>query len=529
MIINYLAIMFLMSKEKENSPSSESLFTFYTLCAIAILLIINIAMHAPFLLTDYCGETDEASIINDAAIAAYSGAFHGLSYPLYSSPIYSDALRICFKHGVISLSDAPVWMAYATLISSAVVTILLFISVLLLTRSILASIGACIILQLMPVFWVNSLYGFPSIVALSFFILSFVLFQAAIINNQSIINWFCLIVAALFFIISVLVKIDCLLAFPIYFLPLWKSNCSLKTKIVWMLSLTIFSGITFLIFDQYAKSLSAYAYSFSYTKWDSHWPTDASIFFSKKHIKLMARTVGIASIPATFAALVLLARRKEWRSTILWLVLASLPLLLFWGMRGGNLARHYLIPSLFLCILLSLPLAVNSWQRWVWTVFLFCICFVNYFYFRPTANIRYPSGRLLSSARLLQERASYFHNAGKLIAHLPHEKVALGGPSWRAPYFIYEILKRKDLTYFRQSDNSKFRVLEMRGQDDQTFSFLWVGQSSPNVSLFLSLTELGYFLVVEDVNLEMELTQRPVLQDKWISLDKLIDKSFLLG
>jgi hypothetical protein len=61
---HYSKIMFLMSKEKENSPASKSLFSFYTLCAIVSLLIINIGMHAPFLLTDYSGEPDGASIIN---------------------------------------------------------------------------------------------------------------------------------------------------------------------------------------------------------------------------------------------------------------------------------------------------------------------------------------------------------------------------------------------------------------------------------------------------------------------------------
>jgi hypothetical protein len=510
-----------MSKEKENSPASKSLFSFYTLCAIVSLLIINIGMHAPFLLTDYSGEPDGASIINDAAIAAYSGGFHDLHYTVYSSPLYSDVLRLCFKNKVISISNAPFWMAFSTLISSAIVTIALFISVFQLTRSILASIGACIILQLMPVFWSSSLYGFPSIVSLAFFMVSFVLFQYAVKDHPSEINQIFLVAAAVLFVISVLFKIDCLLASPIYCLPVWKSDRSLKTKTIWTVSLAVFSGITFLIFDQYARSL----YHFFYTKWNSYWPLDIVIFFSKKHIKLMARTVGIASIPATFAALMLLARRKEWRSTILWLVLASLPLLLFWGMREANLSRHYFIPALFLAILLSLPLALNNWQRWFWAFLLFCIFFVNYFYFPPTSSIRHPSGRLLSSAGLFRQKVTYFHKAGELIANLPHEKVAFVGPSWRLPLFRYEILKRKDLMYTRHRVTAERAVLEMKGQD-HTFSFLGLNQLSPDVSLALSLSKSGYFLVVEDDNLEGELSQRPELRDKWISIEKLVDKDF---
>jgi len=86
---------------------------------------------------------------------------------------------------VIFISDIPFWMAFVSLISSAVVTVAMFIFVFHLTTFVLASLGASLILQLIPVFWFSSVYGFCSVVALGFLIVSVVLFQSALSDRLS--------------------------------------------------------------------------------------------------------------------------------------------------------------------------------------------------------------------------------------------------------------------------------------------------------------------------------------------------------
>ena len=481
------------------------------LVILVVLLVVNVAIHTPLLITDYFGEQDAARMANDSIKAAYNGDFRQLQYTVYASPLYSDALRFFLKTRVISISDIPYWMSFVSLISSAVVTVAMFIFVLCLTTSVLTALAASLILQLIPVFWFNSLYGFCSIVALGFFMVSVIFFQIALSRRLSKYKYLLLFGASIFFVLAVMTKVDVLLASAIYCLPVWRSNRSLNTKVIWIACLALFSGVVFLLHDQYAKTLIETA--FSWKNFDSAFPAHFDTFFSRGNLKIIAKAVGILSIPTALTGLALMGWRREWKSVVFWLALSGLPLVLFWGMRPGNSARHNLIPSLFLCIVLVLPLMMHAWRKWAWAGFLCVICLINYLYFPPGVGTVSPSGRLLASTRLLVKRVKDLHMTGKAIAHLPYGKVAVIGQGWKFPYFSFEVLRNGQLSYMDHTGIS----LEMKNEK-QKQSF-WV-YPEPEISEIVALAERGYFLVIADKMVE-KVSHLAELQGKWVPLDHL--------
>jgi hypothetical protein len=495
----------------------KQLYSLNVLVILVALLAIDLGMHAPLLITGYFGEQDAARIANGSITAAYRGGFAKSEYAVYSCPLYGDVLRFFLETGVISISDIPFWMAFVSLISSAIVTVMMFVFVFRLTISVSAALGASLILQLIPVFWFNSLYGFSSIVALAFFMVSVVLFQSALSDRLSRYTYPLLFGASILFVLAVMTKIDVLLASAIYCLPVWRSDRSLNTKLIWIGCLALFSGFVFLLHDQYAEALitTSEATAFNWDAFNSAFPAQFTTFLSRKNLAIMARAVGILNIPTALIGLALIGWRREWNSAVFWLALSGLPLALFWGMRPGNSARHNLIPGVFLCIILVLPLMMHAWRKWAWAGFLCVVCLTNFFYYTPSANTVSPSGRLLFSTHLVSKKAKDLHATGKRIAHLPYGKVAIIGQGWKHPYFRFEVLRSSQLTYVKHGADT----LEMQNEN-RNQSFLWLYRE-PEISEVVVLAERGYFLVIANKEMAEKLSHLAELQGKWVPLDHL--------
>ncbi len=483
------------------------------------LLVVSLSAHAALLITDGFGESDAARVANDCIKAVYSGGFHNLEYTVYSSPLYDDVLRFVFSIGAISISGFPRWMALASLVSSAIVTVALFMFVFRLTTSVLPAFGAALILQLMPVFWFNSVYGFAPIVALAFFTSSLVLFQNALARRSSKQRSMLLAAAAILYGLAVFTKVDISLASAAYGLPVWRSDRSLRTRVIWIALLAAFSALVYLLFHQYAESLerTPQVAAFDLGRFNSRWPLQFQNFFSWRNFKITTKAVGAVSIPTAAAGWLLIGWRQRWRSTLFWIAASAIPIVLFWGMRPANSARHNLIPGLFLCVVLALPLAMPAWRKWAWAGVLGVILLINYSCYPPAASTTSPSGRLLASTRLLGEKAQHLHQAGKTIAQLPHAAVAVIGQGWDHSYFRFEVLRNSQLSYVGHTATEAVQTMEMQSGDEKR-SFLWLNRQL-DTSEIVALAEEGYFLVVYDGEIAQELEHVTGLQGKWMALD----------
>ncbi len=501
-----------MSHNKPYNPS-------YLLFVLFALVAFNLSIHIPFIITDSFGIVDAAKLANDCIKATYGG-FHDLEYTINSGPFYYHVLSFLLKSHVISPPDIPYWMAMASLISNAIVTVSLFILVFRLTTSVVAALGASFILQLIPVFWYSGTYGFSTIVSLAFFMVSLVLFQIALDWHSGKRKYLLFAGALSLYVLAVATKLDIVFVSATYCFLVWKSREILRTRLIWIVCLASLAGVVFLLTAQYAEVLTIHqdtAYNTSdFGENFRKWGVSPGLLLSKENLIITAEAVGILSIPFAALATVLIGWRKEWRSTIIWLMLSSLPLVLFWGTRPGNSGRHNLIPSVFLCIVLALPFTVYNWKRWAWAVLLCGVILINYFYFSPYAGQRSSSGNLLASSVLHKERVKYPHLAGKRIALLPYQKIAFIGSSLAQSFFRFELLSSNEFEYVSHTRPSReVSTLEMKN-GNQRRSYLWL--YTAEMSEIYSLVERGYFLVIGTNKLAGELNHLNKLKGKWVSL-----------
>jgi len=484
----------------------------------AAILLLHFALHGPFLISDYFGEQDAARIAIDSIKASQSGSFHDAEYTIYSSPLYNNVISFMIKAGLISHSNIPICMAIASFIASAVITVSMLIIVFQLTSSFAAAILATVFLQGIPIFWISSIYGFSTIVALAFFLLSFILFSRSIGEDQVPLRYFLILGSSVLYVLAVMCKVDVLLASIIFCLPVWQGSRSLWNKLVWAVCLGVFTVFVFFLFNQYAGILinSSQNSPVFIKKFNTAFTSQFSNLYSRKHFAVAARAAGLLTIPAAIVSATVVGWRREWKITTICLVLAALPLFLFWGMKPANIARHYLIPNFFLCILIALPLSYRKSWKWVWTGFLGLVFLVNYFSFPPVSTTFYPSGKLFASARSLESRVKDLHHTGQVIAHMPYEKVAVIGKKWIHPYFRFEILRSNTPWYITRVSKGIEREYQMQYKNR---SFLWLyGAEVPRI---VELTEHGYFIVICDDTYGKDLVRLSMLKDKWIYIDDL--------
>jgi len=485
-----------------------------------IISLLHLTVHGPFLIGSHFGEQDAARIAIDSIVASKEGNFQTAEYGVRSCPLYSDVIRFGIQSNVISYSDIPVYMAIVSLIASTVITVSMFSIVFHLTLSYTTAILATIFLQTIPIFWLSSIYGFPTIVALALFLFSFIVFQRSVAQDLLPIRYFLTVSSLVLFTLAVMIKIDVLLASTIFCLPVWRSKRSFKTKLVWTLCLAVFGGFVFYFFNQYGEFLmnSSQTRTFFIKDFNKTFPSQFSNLITLKHLSLLARALGLLTIPAAILSVAIIGWRREWRITCLCLILAGLPLFLFWGMKPYNIARHYLIPSFFLCVIIAVPLAYNKTLKLFWTAFLCLVCVLNYFYFPPSSTPVHPSGQLFASAGLLEARARDFHLKGKIILNLPYDKIAVIGKAWRHPYFMFELFRSNMLSYVSHVSQWEFNKFQMKNKNrNKTFLMLY----SAEMSKIVDLSKDGYFIIICDKKNIEKLNKYSILREKWVYIEDL--------
>jgi hypothetical protein len=493
----------------------------YPYLILAVIILFNLFIHVPFLLLDTFGEMDAARLANSSLYASFQSEtpYYINPIPVFSAPLYIELLRNGIYYGWIETTNIISCMTIASFFASAAVTAMVFLFVFKLTGSILAAASSGIILQFNPTFWHSSIYGFPTILSAALFFISLLLFQSAFgdqSKSQKLILFF---VSLAFFILAILVKIDSILAAAVFCLPVWILDIPRKRKIIWSAILLLVVAGCFIFYANYAGSLLSENSAKFYGQWNQNFPVEPKLLFSTTNLEIAFKSTGLVSIPLAAAAIILLVRKNQYKTIILWLVLASLPIILFWGLRDGNSARHNLIAIIFLYMVLSLPMG-SAYHR-IWSLALVLMCLVNYFAFKPQANPYVQSGRLIRNSLLLKEESSILHNYGKLIAGLPERKIALaGGGPWH-PFYEFEQINQNSIKSFRKEIDPITGYFTTRiGYDDDAKEFFWL-YTSPTTTEMIQIVENGFFVIIDGTRAEEEIYNIPQLQNHWTTLSKL--------
>ncbi|MEW6535555.1 MAG: hypothetical protein AB1454_08020 [Candidatus Auribacterota bacterium] len=467
---------------------------------ILSLFILSISIHLPFLLTSDFGEQDAARIANTAIRSYYTG-YLTKEYVMYSTPLYVSTLFILLKMNILAIKYIPLFMSLLTLIASAAATLCLFIFTYRITKSKNTALAGALLLQLNPAFWFNSIYGFPTIVSLSFFFLSLILFQEGILR-QSVTSKIILFAVSLFlYMISVFTKIDAVLVTPLFCFPVWNTSSSYKTKILWCFALCIITCLCFLSFKMYVNSFPDVSLKFDISEWSDQFPLDFGYFCSAENRTVIARAMGFLSIPLAFIGFFFIP--KQYKVLYCWVVLSMLPIVFFWGLRTGNTARHNLFPAVLIYILLILPLLNKRvWKLWLLALLIMSV--VNYIRYPATANTARPSGRLIRGSQWLKDGVTKLRDRAEHTLNLPFQKIAVIGQGWQHPFYIYQLFLRYTFSPDSFAPYHHFEYTIMDNDNLQkTFCFLY--SESCGTDKIIGLHNKGYSLLIKDKDLRNDL------------------------
>ena len=433
--------MTLSSGFKSRSPLWLSLGFFFA----------TLALHIPFAVFDAFGEQDAARIALAAQYGNLTGRLSLAGQWPFSTPGYIHLLYQALRHHWISGEDIVFVMAAASVVSSALFSAAFFLFTFNITLSLPVAMVMTLLVQLCPFFWLSSLYGFPTLVAVCLFMVSVCLFQWAL-SKASTARITGIVLSVLLFFSSVLCKVDTVTAAALFCLPLWQTRHALRQKIVGAIGLAMMAIAAFYLLNRYGVTLSRYEQAAkSWDDWTDSFYRGIGALFTAKNIEIISRAAGALSLPLAFAGAALAMRSKEDRTIAVWTLMTIIPITLFWSMMAGNSARHNLIPAIFATIPMALPLRfLERWSRWGWGAALLLVCTVNYFFWPPTASTVKPSGRLIASARELEARLAIQNADARRIPRMPHDRILVDIPNHLIPIYSFEAFVAPHLEFIKK-------------------------------------------------------------------------------
>lgn len=496
------------------------------LIILGLLISINLIVHRPFLILDSFGEQDAARL----AIATFGQTYRTditgeiFEDPLFSAPLYTELLRIGLLRGILAPDELVSLMTWLSYFSSAILTAAVFIFIFRMTNSILAAGSGALVLQLNPAYWFNSIYGFPTLVAAALLLLAAISFQKGMFSKSSKEKVIFVSLTFMVFVLSVLIKIDTILAGVILCLPAWRANESWKERSAWLLFLLILAIVAFLLHVHYFNSILPGDETIGfYREWTGRFPVKLGNLLSKTNFEVLTRTFGLITFPLALIVAIRLMWNPDTRQIVTWLVLASLPIIVFWGLRSGNSARHNLMPVIYFFMILSLPFTTTF--RREWAVILIGMSVINYFALPPSANTVIPSGRVIENSYLLSERTQHLHSVGRLISQLEDDQIAIIGNGFDHPYYLYEIFINPEQQYLTTQTIPAIGYPEtyfISGGTRKTYLWSYLNVSKAEI---VRLIKHGYLTILSDTSVTHELQNTSSLaESNWILIDNLSRK-----
>ena len=447
-------------------------------CRAALgIFVVSILIHAPFAVLDGFGEQDAARLAVKAINAHHAGQLQVGGQWALAYPGYIHALYWLVHSELLHPHALPPLMAILSLVSSGLFTMTFFLFFRIVLKTTTLPLVGAVLLQFVPIFWVSSLYGFPTIMALALFMTANWLWASGLRAERTSRRWGAAAGALLLFQSSICIKVDLVLAALLFCLPIWAEPWGRRQKAVAIGVVVIAAGIVFTVLNYYGGSLSAdQTTSESWSSWGDTFFSGVAGFFHPRHLRVIYRALGVATLWGAGASLCLLVYRRRHLNALFWIVAAGAPSALFWSLMAGNSARHNLILAAMLPMILALPLDVVSPRyRRAFLGGLAVLLLFNYFWFPPSSSTVKPSGRLIGSALRLQEKVSSYHRKGRRLASEGWPKVVVMGSPHLYPYYRFELLAAA-----RQVLENKQKKLVFRDRFGTLKTYVFIDKTNRN-------------------------------------------------
>jgi len=432
---------------------------------LVILFIIYSLLRIPLIFKSI-GEQDQARFILQTINNEFG--FHS-----GESPLYSILLNFLFSINN-DIAQTVYFSNYINLFFGFCVIIIIYnISIHFFDTK--TSFYSILLFLFTPSFWLSNLYGYPHLIAYFFYLLS--IFAIIQMNNHSKSFNLFFFSSIIFYIISLLFKIDLILGiFLNIFLILFYLN-NKKKRIYAFFYLLFIPLITYICKKIFFYSSNAPTISILSTiEWLSHY---LKIFLKKQNSEIfwnqffpIISSMGIIFFIGIIFTIFYLIKNKKWKYLIVNLLSSILPIT-FWFFIAGNSARHnmmWIYPLILLFTHQLTKILTNKLE-----IIILTIIVLNYFSIPPNSYAASPSTNILLSKNLITTRINHYSKLIKNIINTANNNddiVIIGG--FRNPYFLYNtILNNQNYTKSFSNNNNTIILKSKTNNKSISLTFLY--------------------------------------------------------
>lgn len=344
---------------------------------IALGALAAFWLHWHFKMSGF-GEQDAGRLATDAINWHFEGSIDmtKVDYRLHTSPLYIRGLKFALDHG-LRIRSLPLLMNGLSVVASSACMVGLYLLFRQLSTPAIAA-AATILYSLTPCFWLGSVYGMPTLPALTLLVFSALAFGKAADEQRLRSLRFAGFIAlsTLLAALAFSIKADMALSSGVLLLALIARG-KLRPTLLGCIVLIVGFGTLFTI--TYARHLAlpvvevapknTHAVGGFLESWNGRFPFKWSLLIDPKNNAPITHASGTLLFAVCMLALfqgALGNKRRRWITfgAAAW----GLGPMLFWGLKPGNSARHNLPafpPLVFLAVAMLFQL-VDQRARRAW-------------------------------------------------------------------------------------------------------------------------------------------------------------------
>ncbi|RJR17851.1 MAG: hypothetical protein C4581_07270 [Nitrospiraceae bacterium] len=431
--------------------------------SLSFLILIAIISRFPFVLNGF-GETDSANLavsIIDFITYGNKGFLTEL-YFLDVVPLYVAYIKFVLRLLDNNYSYLPAVMNYTNAVFGTLIVVPSYLLVSRLFNNNIIAFCTSLTFSFVPSIYQSSIYGFPHLIALFFFILSLYFFLTWIDNLRSV--WFISSIVAL--TVAILFKSDIILGSGAYFGLLYiKRRLGKENILLFILVITLSLVSFFLLRRMILGESNGSTTSLSgFTEWFMHFVAPVLSKSISQLIRDQAGPIAYGSGILNFimATLVIFFYLKHRSIHIIVFIFSwsALPTFL-WLILWINSARHNMLSVLPFIVIIFLYIHEKA-PRLI-LLFPVLLTLGNLLVTTPSASTRIPSGSIFQSQSMLDDQANNLHLVAKNIVGLNNNKLVFTTESFR-PYLYYEIFSATPRYELTKLDNSCYGIENTSGE-----------------------------------------------------------------
>tara|TARA_R110001599_G_scaffold262322_1_gene462810 strand:+ start:10767 stop:12215 length:1449 start_codon:yes stop_codon:yes gene_type:complete len=427
-----------------------------------IFLAVILARNLIFMVDGF-GEQDAARLVNDAIIWSSTGQIPFLEYRGKTSPLFLSYLKLMIDSG-LTVDTVAIVTNVASAISGALVIAFSFL-IFRFFLSLYSSIATTVLLSFVPSLFFGSIYGFPAIIAFSFYIVSTWLF--IISSKQTTKSVYLYAASFVFAIIAALCKADILITYFSYIAFFIFYN---GFQIRALISICVAVMLTALVTIFYSKlflplNINHTGYA---GVWIDQFPFSLQNLFSKENIDITTLSFGPIFLLLSCVGILFGISDKKYRYFVLLLALSLLPSIIFWGGRPGNSARHMSFMSIYIMLFCGFAIdffSQKGHRKLVCSVLISAILISNYFSREPWPSTVITSTRIFESALLFNQSNDVLNNTALNLINTTYGDIAIID-SWTLPYSINNLLRKtlKIISAERLLEYDRIAIVDIYGK-----------------------------------------------------------------